>query len=247
MPAQNNAKSSDNDIQWVRSSAEYQALAIQAYAEASRDLDRFIANTSWSALPGQTDAGELPPAIIADVDETVVSNADFQAAFQPPFTDRKLADWNIAHEAKPVPGVVEFLQRAQSAGVEIFFVTNRPCATTAGDQKTCPLQAVTLKGLHEIGSTADTEHVMLANARPDWGNEKSTRRNQIARTHRVIMLFGDDLSDFIACSLKKRRHPCPEGATAASRQAAVLEFSHYWGEGWYILPNPMHGSWTTFN
>jgi predicted secreted acid phosphatase len=24
----------------------------------------------------------------------------------------------------------------------------------------------------------------------------------------------------------------------------VEESTHLWGNGWYILPNPMHGSWT---
>jgi len=59
------------------------------------------------------------------------------------------------------------------------------------------------------------------------------------------MLIGDDLSDFIPCVRKKVYAPCTEGATAASRQRQVELYSSYWGAGWYVLPNPMHGSWTT--
>ncbi len=31
-----------------------------------------------------------------------------------------------------------------------------------------------------------------------------------------------------------------------SRESLVEEFSGYWGNGWYILPGPTHGSWTSF-
>ena len=91
----------------------------------------------------------------------------------------------------------------------------------------------------------DNDHLMLANENLGWDREKLSRREHIAATHRVIMLLGDDLSDFIECSRLKPLHPCSDGATIASRHAATLEYSHFWGEGWYVLPNPMHGSWTS--
>ena len=58
------------------------------------------------------------------------------------------------------------------------------------------------------------------------------------------MLLGDDLGDFIACTRRKPLDPCRDGATIESRRSATYEYSQYWGEGWYVLPNPMHGSWT---
>lgn len=247
VPAATENNSVDGGVQWVRTSAEYEALSLQAYRAASEDLQRFIADTSWSALPDQADASELPLAIITDVDETVVSNVEFQATYQPPFKNSKLDDWNKRNKATPIPGVVGFLQQARAAGVEVFFVTNRPCETKAGIEDPCPQKAVTVQDLREIGVDADAEHVMLADERPEWDREKITRRAHIAKTHRVIMLLGDDLGDFISCSRKKRLHPCADGATIASRHAATVEFGNYWGEGWYILPNPMHGSWTTVN
>ena len=36
---------------WVKHSADYQALTRQVYSVATRDLERFIADTSWSAIP----------------------------------------------------------------------------------------------------------------------------------------------------------------------------------------------------
>src|SRR5262245_7299061 len=129
----------DLGIRWVRDSAEYRALAAQAYAAAAEDLPRLLDRASWSALPGQTSAGVKPglkPAIIFDIDETVVNNAEFQATFEPPFTDAKFNAWHEAHAPMAIPGAATFVQRAREAGVELFFVTNRACSPVTGDP--CP-------------------------------------------------------------------------------------------------------------
>jgi acid phosphatase len=80
----------------------------------------------------------------------------------------------------------------------------------------------------------------------DWDRAKIRRREHVANTHRVIMLFGDDLGDFVPCVRIKLYGPCTEPATKASRARLVEEYAKYWGNGWYILPGPMHGSWTSF-
>ena len=232
-------------IQWVLNAAEFDALCLQAYNAASRFLEPALMDKSWSALPDQVGAEDLPPAIILDVDETVVSNAEFQASFVPPFTNAKLDEWNETGKARAIPGVVEFIKLARASGVEIFFVTNRPCEPKAGTDAACPQEAVTVQDIIEAGIETDAEHVMLANERPEWDREKVVRRNLIAETHRVIMLIGDDLSDFIPCVRSSPRSPCTEKATNASRDELAYEHSRYWGAGWFVLPNPMHGSWTT--
>jgi acid phosphatase len=232
-------------IQWVLTAAEFEALCLQAYRAAGDFLLPALGDPAWSALPDQIDAGHLPPAVILDVDETVLSNADFQATFEEPFTNRKLDNWSSATVAKALPGAVEFAGLAQQSGVELFFVTNRPCELKAGVDHPCPQEAVTLQDLLEVGIETDAEHVMLANEKPEWGREKVVRRNLIGESHRVIMLIGDDLSDFIACTRSSPRDPCTGKATIESRLAAMKENRKFWGAGWFILPNPMHGSWTT--
>lgn len=241
----NDRRDIDNGILWVRSAAEFEALSLQAYRAAHEDLDTFLEDRTWSALPSQTDAAHLPPAIITDVDETVVSNVEFQATFERPFRNSKLEAWNAANRAVALPGAVDFMRRAQAAGVAVFFVTNRPCEARTGSDAPCPQKAITIQDLNEAGYKANAGNVLLSNERPEWDREKESRRAHIAETHRVIMLFGDDLGDFIACSRKKPLHPCAKGATIASRRAATRELGSYWGEGWYVLPNPMHGSWTS--
>ena len=235
----------DRGILWVRDAAEFDALTMQAYRAAGDDLPRLIADKSWTAMPGQRAYGELPPAIIFDVDETLVSNVVFQAVFEPPFTNNMHYEWTAGSSATPIPGAAAFAKLARDQGVELFFVTNRPCEDVPGIDHPCPQEAATVQDLNEAGIPADSDYVMLANERPAWDREKLIRRNLIAQNYRIIMLIGDDLSDFIPCVRKKVHAPCKEGATAASRRRQTELYSSYWGAGWYVLPNPMYGSWTT--
>ena len=235
----------DRAVRWVRTSAEFNALSLQAFAAANEDLDKFLGDPAWSAMPQQINAAELPPAIITDVDETMVSNVEFQATFEPPFANYKLDDWNAATVATPLPGAVDFIARAQAAGVTVFFLTNRPCEPKVGVDDPCPQKAVTVQDLREAGFNADPAQVLLSHERAGWDREKLIRREHIAESYRIIMLLGDDLGDFIACTRHKPLAPCTQAASIASRDAEVEEHARYWGEGWYMLPNPMHGSWTT--
>ena len=137
----------DLGILWVKHAAEYPAITRQVYQSAEQDLDEFIADKTWTAMPGQPVDPSLPPAVILDVDETVVSNVDFQLAFERPFTNRKMYDFFQDHDAIPVAGVVEFVATARAAGVTTFFVTNRPCEPIEGKPGHCPQKDWTIKEL----------------------------------------------------------------------------------------------------
>jgi len=235
----------DSGIQWVRTAAEFDALSLQAYRAATDALENKIADKSWSALPDQADAADKPPAVIFDVDETVVSNVEFQFTLEPPFEDSKLDEWTAAHPAEPVEGFPAFAMRARELGVELFFVTNRPCEPREGNPDPCPQKLNVVNEIIEAGVPVDPAFVMLSYEKPEWTKEKKIRRDLVAERYRVIMLIGDDLGDFLPCSRRRPLAPCSEGASAESRRNATFEHADYWGNGWYILPNPMHGSWTT--
>ena len=68
----------DLGLLWVKHATDYKAVTKQIYRNAEMALPRMIEDESWTALPGQTGAGDLPTAVILDIDETVVSNIDFQ-------------------------------------------------------------------------------------------------------------------------------------------------------------------------
>lgn len=248
-PAQESTAHRETDdigVRWVEFAAEYRAICEQVYAEARRDLPHLLADENWSALPGQTADASRPPAIIMDVDETVVSNAAYQKTLAvAPYSRFGHFDWMRQNKAVAVRGAAEMVEAARAAGVEVFFVTNRACERFDDADGDCPYEPVTIEDLREAGIETDAEHILMAWEQPAWDKEKLSRREHVASTHRVIMLFGDDLGDFVHCTRARPLPPCTEPATRASREAALDSHADYWGNGWYILPNPMHGSWTS--
>ncbi len=235
----------DQATRWVSDSAEYRALSTQVYRAASMALPALIADETWSAIPYQANAENLPPAIIMDIDQTLVNSVDFQLGYEPPFTDEKFDDWNASHVATPVAGAPEFVTLARASGVRVFFLTNRSCNATA--DSSCVQKPITVQDLNEAGIPAEDADVSLAGERPNWGAEKKVRRDYIAENYRVIMLFGDDLGDFIPCVRRTPVAPCTTGGTIANRFELTAEHDAYWGVGWYLLPNPMYGSWMSVN
>lgn len=237
--------SRDFGLLWVDHAAEYHAVTRQVYRAAEMALPGFIEDQTWTALPGVEADPNLPPAVILDVDETVVSNVGFQLTFERPFENHKLDTWSSNADAVEVQGVRDFVAAARDAGVTVFFVTNRPCEMIDGNPHACPQKLTTIDDIREVGIDVDAEFVMLSGEQPGWDREKLTRREYIAQNYRVIMLIGDDFGDFVPCARKKVVAPCTEPATRAQRHEALDTYDDYWGNGWYILPNPMHGSWTS--
>jgi len=232
-------------IVWVDSASEYDAITLQVYQNASSHLDELIADKNSTALPGQTDVADLPTAIILDVDETSVSNVDFQIYIEGNFSHEAFDYWQQNNPARRISGAPEFVQTARDKGVTVFFITNRPCHERDFAPGSCPQEAITLKNLAEAGIETDADHLMLVGEKPEWNREKRFRQELVGRDYRVIMLIGDDLGDFLPCIRAKPIAPCPV-ATTENRTNMTLEHSEYWGLRWHILPNPMHGSWSSF-
>ena len=65
---------------WTQRSVEYKANALTVFALAKIRLDQALADKSWTAAPGEQkgDLPDLPPAVILDVDETLVDNSLYQ-------------------------------------------------------------------------------------------------------------------------------------------------------------------------
>jgi acid phosphatase len=134
--------------------------------------------------------------------------------------------WVEAAEAKAVPGVLAFAAAAREAGVALFFVSNRDA----------PMEAATRRNLAALGLPLSDapDNVLLRYERPEWQSDKSSRYDEVARTHRVLVLIGDDLNDFV---------PVPRDATLDSRRVLVEPHRARFGRDWFLLPNPVHGSW----
>ena len=69
-----------NAVLWVQTSVEYQASSAQTFHSAELALARGLNNPHWTAAVEQNANFEmLPPAVILDLDETVLDNSVFQA------------------------------------------------------------------------------------------------------------------------------------------------------------------------
>lgn len=215
---------------WVQNAAEFDALNQQAYNTAQVYLQDAIDDKYWTASVEQEgqDVTALPTAIILDIDETILDNSPFQARMierQTGFDPVEWDKWAQEGQADALVGAVTLTQKAAELGVTVFYVTNRDAIT----------KEATRKNMAELGfPLAQNMDVILLNGeRENWTSSKVERRKFIAAQYRIIMLFGDDLNDFLPA----------KDMTQEKRDALVAQHSDYWGKKWFILPNPIYGSW----
>ena len=218
-----------NATLWTQTSIEFKANAMAAYKLAEVMLDRALANKDWTAALEQGDNYQnKPPAVILDVDETVLDNSEYEAWLIKADKNYSSKTWGPYVDAaisKPIPGSKEFIDYANSKGVEIFYVSNRKAPGEAGTRKN-------LKALgYHVNNKIDT--VLLRGERENWGSAKGTRRAHIAQDYRIVMMLGDNLGDFV--DAKK--------ANLAERQEILEKYKDNWASKWITISNPMYGSW----
>ena len=216
-------------VLFKRTSAEYKANTFQAYASAQRNIDKALADKSWTALLNQKNGYQsLPPAVILDIDETVLDNSEHQVRSIKNGTNYPIGwkEWVSEESASALPGVKEYLSYADSKGVKIFYVTNR----------THDLEEYTRNNIKALGLPLDNDRdVLLMKNEKGWASDKTSRRDLIKKDYRVIQIFGDQLDDFI---------PLNETATTVNNRKALIDkYASMWGEKWYMLINPMYGEW----
>lgn len=202
-------------IRWVRQSAEYRAVLLQTYRLATAHVERTAAGRP---------AGTW--AVILDADETVIDNSTYQlerARLGAGFSPDSWNAWVKRREAAPLPGASEFLARVRALGGRIAIVTNRL-------QSECDDTAAVFAA-HQLAYDA-----MLC--RPDGSaSDKNPRFEAVAAgktaagapSLEVVAWIGDNIQDF----------PRSSQALAAAPASAFVEF----GTRYFVVPNPMYGSW----
>jgi acid phosphatase len=125
-------------------------------------------------------------------------------------------------DAGLLPGALNFISQAAARGVKVFFITNRTAAE----------QVKTLKNLEALGIAASDETV-LCTGENGWTSDKSDRRAEVAKTHRILLLIGDDMNDFVSIA---KMNPDQRLELAKTHEAR-------WGRTWILIPNPTYGSW----
>lgn len=219
---------------WMQSSAEYFATMRGQFAQARRQLDAALATPSWDALaPNERPIGSgfesLPPAVIVDLDETMIDNSPFQARGVRDgvgFTPERWFGWVQERNARALPGAVEFARAAADRGVTVYYLSNRLHATEHDS---------TADNLLALGFPLDDDRATLllkgdprASASP-----KAVRRAYVGARHRVLLMLGDQLGDFVD----------GDDSTQTARANRASAFDGWWGERWFMLPNPTYGDW----
>lgn len=198
---------------YQNSSAEAHRLYQQGYELARIRLDANLARPH-----------QKPPAVIVDIDETVLDNSPSNAAdalHGRTWSPEQWKKWTSLAEAKALPGAVEFLNYAVGKGCAVYYISNR-----ALDE-----EAATVKNLRAEGfPMADSAHVMPMGETSD----KTARRAAVAKNHYIALLVGDQLTDFDERLKDRSAH---HGKTTVDAMQDTLE------QYFIMLPNPMYGTW----
>ena len=216
-------------VLYAQSSAEYEASNIQTYVNAKSALDKALNDVTWTAAIEQKDNFEnKPPAIILDIDETVLNNVPFQARsiMDGQSYPTGWLDWMLEESSDAVAGVSDFLEYAQSKGVKIFYVTNRIAVA----------EDATRNNLKKLGLPLDTDRdVLLMKNENGWTSDKVSRRKLVAKDYRILLLIGDQLGDFL---------PLDETTLELDARKELADtYKHMWGSKWFMITNPMYGRW----
>ena len=200
---------------WTQNSAEYRALCFQAFNTAKINIDSYLSSEKKY---------DRPLAIITDVDETVLDNSpyDGRLILEDVSYDRESwVEWGNLEIAEAIPGSLEFLSYAYEKGIQVFYVSNRYSEQLES----------TVNNLKRLGFPNVSESTVLL--RSD-SRSKSERRNSISDGHEVIMLIGDNLSDF---------NDEFEVKISEERINYTNQMKDNFGTKLIVLPNPNYGDW----
>lgn len=237
-PVDTNATVSPNDnldaTLWTQRAVEHDLVFEEIYRNAREKLLTALNDPDWNALPYEDRekvARDLPPAVILDVDEAVLDNSPYQARLihsGEEYNEFSWAEWCKEEAARALPGAVAFTQFAAHHGIVVYYLTNR-----AKD-----LDRVTLENLRKVGLPVANDGVFLGlgtvvEGCEQNGSDKGCRRRLIGRAHRVLMQFGDQLGDFVDVVANTRD----------GRAESIEPYRDWFGERWWVLPNPTYGSW----
>jgi 5'-nucleotidase (lipoprotein e(P4) family) len=202
-------------IRWTRESAEHRALYLQVFATATAHVER-AAQARAAGTWG----------IVADADETLIDNSTYQleqARKGLGFDSASWRAWTAMKAAPALPGAAAFLARVRALGGKIVIVTNRAASECADTED-----------VFRAGGLAYDAMLCMPDAGP---SDKNPRFDAVAKGTtpaglpplEVVAFLGDNIRDFPGLGQSLRAQP--DEAFAA------------FGTRFFLLPNPMYGSW----
>ncbi|PFH92682.1 5'-nucleotidase, lipoprotein e(P4) family [Bacillus sp. AFS088145] len=205
---------------WFQSSAENKALQIQIYNQAKEELAETMVKKKAS---DKLNKKAKPAAVVLDIDETILDNSPDTAWSIKNNTSYPQGwdEWIHMAKADLIPGAKDFLLAAKKMNVDVFYLTNRPEKT-----RDDTIKNLNLHGLPNV----DSKHLFL---KTDTA-QKGPRQAEIAKTHEIVMLVGDNSNDLSDIFYK---------ADLKTRKDNVDKIAKDLGIKYIQLPNPMYGDW----
>jgi 5'-nucleotidase (lipoprotein e(P4) family) len=207
------------EIHWTRTAAEHEGLFRQVYRSATDQVDRRaqgLASGSW--------------AVILDADETVLDNSPHYLErsggklVAEPYDPDAFTAWGREARAPALPGSAEFIAHVKRLGGRVVIVTNRIEA----------LCDPTRENFRQAGIVVDA-----VLCRPADTGDKNPRFEAVQRgttpvglpALNVLLWVGDNIQDF-------------PRLTQTVRGSGAASFADF-GVRYFLLPNPIYGSWET--
>ncbi len=192
-------------------------------------------NTRFSSTAnGEAFQSGKPPAVILDLDETVLDNRAFQTkqiregwAYSQEYWSK--FEQNGGVDVVAVPGALEFIKHLKSLGIQPVYITNR----------NADAQKPTMDILKRLEIDVAEDLLLCANA--DTKSNKDSRRAKIRERFDVLLLIGDNLRDFDDVFKYNGSNGPAKGID--DRFATVESHRNRFGVDWVLLPNPAYGEW----
>ncbi len=262
LPREMTAHNNLHSLLFQTTSAEYIALCVQTYQLARHAMMEKIGDGTYRN-----------PAIILDLDETVLDNSAYQkwqiaagANFHEPTSWRK---WCDGGAAGAVPGALEFVRFVEENGVTPIFITSREDLTRKG----------TAKNLFALGLLSQEEYELEAAYDPATGLHEHASQTRLFmkkmgqvsvpqpsgaqtydlnnkfeqrvfcerfRGYEILLSIGDNLGDYAEYYgriFDKDGNRVDGHPSIAGRRSAVWQDIRLFGREFILLPNATYGSW----
>ena len=236
-------------LKWVRRSAEFPLIAEYLFAQASKRVDEIAVE--------EGDAGDW--VVSVDLDETVLDNSLGQLENEYlglGFVPERWARWQQRGAAEAIPGAISFMNHVLARGGKIAAITNRNANAEAATRANLidlgldydPRTVCILGRRHELDRQ---EHNAQEWEKHGYNNDKD-RRRRLVREGKAANCWADDPDGSAKAAwnrplrfvlwLADNVHDLPLVSQESARLhgTAPLEF----GKDYFILPNPLYGSWT---
>ncbi|GAB2572457.1 5'-nucleotidase, lipoprotein e(P4) family [Dyella jejuensis] len=223
-----------NAVAWTQTALEHDLIYLETYRSAQSQLLAALKDNHWDALSPDDRAAPYPglkPAVILDIDETVLDNSPYQARLirhGGEYNEADWARWCKEERARALPGAVAFTQFAARHGIAVIYISNR-----SQDLDRATIDNLLKAGLPVAGPDAFLGLGTLLRGCDQIGTEKHCRRQLVSQRYRVLMQFGDQLGDFVSVL----------DNTDTGRAQAMTPYLGWIGKRWFVLPNPTYGAW----